>query len=598
LAGLGVLCVYYAIFGRFMPNGSGGMGHDYGLGLPALLDGYFWFHTNGLLEIPWFTPSFCGGSLTYTNINNGFYSVCQFLAFVVDPVTAVRLNFIFYAGMGMLGFYVLLRAGFQFGREISFLGAGIFLFNGFFSHRMIIGHLSFGSFMLIPFVAFFFLRPICQQEKWRIWQFIFDMMAGGLLFSSMIQAGFSSMMMPAIISIVMIGLVHNLVYGKSREFWIRWIGGGFFGLLFCLSKLAAIYYVMENFSRSDYLLPGAKTFFHAAWLLAKSLFISPSVDPFRVKAFTNMQWALERHEWEYDVTLVPLALLLYGLWRIRFKKGGLFVYLNHWASILQVGLLIILLFVPVGLNTYSPAWNEVLKHVPIIRNSSSLIRWFAIYIPITILLSVLVIEKSGLPRKPRLIITWLGISVVILVNAFTNRDFYNSQSYDPDEVVSAYYSVRSNTWRPEIKIIGVYRDKNGNVKKPLFRNNSMIHGASQLFCYEPLFGYRLENFPVKTLHPGPVLMEENGMLNIKNPACYVWPEENGCSPGDHFTSTQKNVAEDFINYRPYEFKMPVFQKFANWVNGLSLIGALVFFLFYAGRTTVFFWKGKGKSRSQ
>ncbi len=599
LGGLGLLSVYYAIFGQFMPNSSGGMGHDYGLGLPALLDGYFWFHANGLLEIPWFTPSFCGGSLTYANINNGYYSTLQFLAFVVDPVTAVRLNFIFYAGMGMLGFYVLLRSGFQFGRTFSFLGASIFLFNGFFSHRMIIGHLGFCFFMLIPFVAFFFLRPICQQGKSRTWQLIFDMIAGGLLFSAMIQGGFSSMMMPAIISILILGLTHNLAYGRHRDFWIRFIGGGFFGVLFCLSKLVTIYYLMTNFPRSDYLLPGAKTFLHAAWLAVKSLFISPSVDLLRTEALTNMQWALDRHEWEYDVTLVPLILLLYGLWGFlkRCKKGEISLHMNHWTRILQGGLLIILLAIPVAVNTYSPGWNEILKHVPLIKNSSSLIRWFIIYIPLTILLSVLVIEKSGLTQKTRLIITLLGISAVILLNTFTDRNFYNSQSYDPDEVVSAFYRIQSNSLRPEIKTIGVYRDEKGNILTPAFRNNALIHGASQLFCYEPMFGYRLENFPIKALHPGPVLMEENGAFNIKNPACYVWPEENDCVPGDHFTSAQKDAAEDFINYRPYEFKTPLFQKLANWINGLSLIGALIFFLFYVGKTVLFHRMGKAKPAS-
>jgi hypothetical protein len=599
LAGIAMLSVYYAIFGRFMPNSIGGMGHDYAYYLPALLDGYFWFQINGMWEIPWFTPSFCGGSLNYMNINNGYYTICQFLAFVVDPVTAVRLNFIFYAGMGILGFYVLLRSGFQFGRAVSLLGAGIFLFNGFFSHRMIIGHLCFGSFMLIPLVAFFFLRLIVQQGKSRAWQFVFDMIAGGLLFSSMIQAGFSSMMAPAIISIVMIGLIHNLVYGKSREFWIRLIGGGFFGVLFCSSKLMTIFYLMKSFPRGDYLLPGAKTVFQAAWLLVKSLFTSPSVDLFRIEALTNMQWALERHELEYDVTLVPLMLLSYGLWRfcLKLKRGEILVYLKDWTYVLQGGLLIVLLIIPVAVNTYSPGWNTILKHVPLIKNSSSLIRWFIVYIPFTVLLSVLVIEKSALSKNVRLIIALLGISVVILVNAFTERDFYNSQSYDPDEVVSASYRIRSNSWRPEIKTIGVYRDENGNIVMPVFRNNALIHGASQLFCYEPMFGYRLENFPIKTLHPGPVLMEENGAFNIKNPACYVWPEENDCVPGDHFTSTQKDAAEDFINYRSYEFKMPIFQKFANWINGLSLIGALMFFLFYAGRTVLLHRMGKARPAS-
>ena len=66
----------------------------------------------------------------------------------------------------------------------------------------------------------------------------------------------------------------------------------------------------------------------------------------------------------------------------------------------------------------------------------------------------------------------------------------------------------------------------------------MIHGKSRLFCQAALFRYCLEHFPIKMLHPGLALQEIEGILNIQNSTCYIWPETNNCEPGDHFTKKQ------------------------------------------------------------
>ena len=85
------------------------------------------------------------------------------------------------------------------------------------------------------------------------------------------------------------------------------------------------------------------------------------------------------------------------------------------------------------------------------------------------------------------------------------------------------------------------------------RNDLVAYGASQLLCYVPIFGYSLEHFPIKTLRPGPALDEAAGVLNVKNPACYVYPKENLCVPGDHFAVSQKEDAIKFLSYEPFDF---------------------------------------------
>lgn len=229
-----------------------------------------------------------------------------------------------------------------------------------------------------------------------------------------------------------------------------------------------------------------------------------------------------------------------------------------------------------------------------IKNSSNLIRWFIIYIPFVILMAALAVEKTTFLRRHQLIVMAVSIITVICLKGFDNRDFYNRQTYSPDEIVNSYYKVKEGLWTPKIEAVGVYLDKDRQAIKPLYRNNLLIHGLSQMLCYEPLFGYQLEYFPIRALHLGSVMEENQGVLNIKNPACYVWPRVNNCSPGDHFTIEQKYSAEAFVSFRPYPFNVPIPQKIADWVNGLALIGALMFLVVYSIRAMWTCYRGQNR----
>ena len=125
---------------------------------------------------------------------------------------------------------------------------------------------------------------------------------------------------------------------------------------------------------------------------------------------------------------------------------------------------------------------------------------------------------------------------------------------------------------PSIRRIGVYREADGTIVQPIHRNDALSRGYSPLYCYNPVFGYRLESFPFRDLHPGPVWEVRDGHFTMKNPACYVYPHENDCSPGNHFRETQREEMEKFVSYRPFAFKISAAQKAA---NALTLFGLAV-----------------------
>ncbi|MGD0960514.1 MAG: hypothetical protein ABSB19_11975 [Methylomonas sp.] len=130
---MALLAVYAMMFLPYLPNAQGNAGSDYSFYLPGLLAGYYWFLENGLSNIPWFSPAECGAFPFYPDPNGAYYSVPQFLTFVVSPLSAVRSTLLLFAVFGFCGFYCLMRRGFASSRTAALLSSAFFMFNGFFT---------------------------------------------------------------------------------------------------------------------------------------------------------------------------------------------------------------------------------------------------------------------------------------------------------------------------------------------------------------------------------------------------------------------------------------------------------------------------------
>jgi hypothetical protein len=138
-------------------------------------------------------------------------------------------------------------------------------------------------------------------------------------------------------------------------------------------------------------------------------------------------------------------------------------------------------------------------------------------------------------------------------------------------VEAEYARVSVERTVPAIQAIGGPTDR--SVTGP---NDGLIKAQSQLYCYQPMLGYSLEKFPREPLRPGPVITPIGNAINLKHPACYLFPEENGCKPGDHFTIEELDDAVAFLTYRPFEFFKPSRQEVASWISLASLAATLGF----------------------
>ncbi len=580
IAGFGCLLVvlHYFIFSQFLPNANGKLGHDHSYNFPLLLDGYYWFLNNGFLTVPWFTPSFCGGMPLLANPATFYLSLPQLFSFFINPLSSIKLTFILFAGIGFWGFYWLLHRIFHTHVWTALLGGTLFLFNGFYAHRFIIGHMEFHSFMLVPLVAYLLIKPI-QTERihWR-WHLGRDVIMGALLISYMFYSGMTQIIIPTMMVVILIGLIQGIL--ESPHFNLKWFSIKFafasiFSLSLSASKLVGALSFLSSFPRDTYLLPGVDGVFKLILLAGKILtfggiYIAPE------EGLSNNQWPMGRHEYEFGLTVVPFVIIGLGLlFSIPSLRAAVRQHIQL-KSCLYLFFITFLLMIPLLLNFYSPAWNQVLKSIPIVQNLSNLLRWFIMYIPTIALLTAVAIEKSDWFKRQRRLVVLISIGIIIVLNVTTERDYYHSETYDPNPILGAYARTKIKRTPPTISHIIVYENAAGEIVRPLFRNDALINGHSQLLCYEPIFGFRLEFFPFKTIRPDPTLSANGEVLNLKNPACYLYPKENQCVPGDHFRVDQKQEAQKFINFRPFHYEISTAQKIANLLNLAALWSVILF----------------------
>ena len=85
------------------------------------------------------------------------------------------------------------------------------------------------------------------------------------------------------------------------------------------------------------------------------------------------------------------------------------------------------------------------------------------------------------------------------------------------------------------------------------------------------------------LQQGLVRTQVDDVFNIKNPACYVYPEENDCEPGDHFSLSQEEDAQRFVSRQAFSFQLSRTQQLANGITLSTLAASLLFVLWLAFR---------------
>ncbi len=567
-----LLFIYAQIFLPYFPSVQGELGHDYSQFMPILLTGYYWFLQNGIWDIPWFSPSQCGGFPYYADPQIGYYAIPQLLSFLISPIQALRLTLLLFALTGFAGFYITMRRGFASSHSASLMCAGFFMFNGLFIYRVLIGHLTFHGFMLLPVVLAAIMNTPGNQAI-QLNNLLTRICLAALCFAYMFHTGMVHVFPPMLISIAGILVLQAALFGWRWFPWVILALSGIISLALSAGKLVAEISLLSIFARNFYTLPGIKSFFSIIALAFDCIFFD--VPKNTAKYIVNSQFMLDKHEWEYGVSPAPLFMILGCVVSIVINliKNKILPQFKL-PQIIAVFVILVLMTLPVLVNWYEPQWNHFLKSLPFFGNSSNLLRWFSAYIAVVVVLSGLAVDRIALPVQigiyGRPILVMLGILVMLFTNASANKSFVNTPGYTITAVENAWKAVHAGQTPPAIETIKIFNSQPGEGP-----NDGMTKGISTIRCYQPLMGYRLEQFPVGALHPGPVFTDGSELINLKNPACYLYPLQNQCSPGDHFQINEKDKAESFTHYQPFDFVQPESQKTATLLSIITLVIVLL-----------------------
>ena len=544
------------------------LGHDYFYLFPRLLEGKWHFLRQGLVPQR-FVAHLCGGFVAYGNPNDFFYSLPQLLSFVMGLWPAMLISMGISLTLGYWGWYRVGRDVLNVPESWAHLLGLILLSSGFLYMHLLVGHFSF---LTLPLVS------------WLLW-LLFDrrpddgrrLLARGCLFAltCAIMLAAAGYLMLLIAALAALFLLLFLLLGSSspggqlRSFGLR---AGVFGLLalaLSASKLTATYSLMRFFVRATPFDPFPPSMsvprflLHAFWAL-----------PQRASLFPQPAFPWEMHEYSMflsPVVAIGLIAAVVVLWQGRRKISR-----GRW-SLVGVAVLLTLLFFA-ELTRGEGILADPLAHLPVFSSLRVTVRFlYSLQILLTMAavwgLSRWAQSSRFADRGNVIALAAAAITIIAFVLAYRplwpNRDLDISLPYDRLE--------EEMTSHP-----GFLREPISMVEDVLHVSDfePLFSGSTGVGCYEPLFAHTSYGKPLVI---GPVGTVQNGGVNIYNPACYQYPEENHCQPGDRIAVDDRENFEHFLRGEATTWAVSKAQRLSDALSGLSLLGILGFLVWYAWR---------------
>ena len=158
------------------------------------------------------------------------------------------------------------------------------------------------------------------------------------------------------------------------------------------------------------------------------------------------------------------------------------------------------------------------------------------------------------------------------------------ENFDPSGILSQWHSDPDKVLPNKYAGLATNDEGKGGQKvvyAPQY-DHMFTKGISNATCYEPVFGYRLEAFPIGSIRSGDVMVSQNGAYGLINPSCYVYPKENNCSPGDRFTESQKMQMVNFLERKQFGAEVSVARKASNVISIMVWLFLGLLTLFWGG----------------
>ncbi|MBL8861779.1 MAG: hypothetical protein JNK02_07175 [Planctomycetes bacterium] len=576
LVGLALLVPYALLHLRWLPGPDALVGHDWSYVMPRLLAASYWLEVTGPFQVAWFTPAFLGGTPLAAHPASPYFSLLQAAHELAGPLAAARGVLLLGAFTGFLGTWLLARRACGASHAAALLAATVFAWNGFHATRLLAGHAGFHGSMLLPLAAWWLLRPLDPARPRT--SVVRDGVLCGATLAYQVLSGNVYGLPPMILALAALAAAGVLRGASARAALARAACAALFALCVCGAKLWAGLAFLAHAPRAGYPLPGFDGVLAAAAGVARALFLAPPAQGGEAR-LVNTGFAIGGHELDFGVTWVPAALVLAALVAGPGARGALAAALRaRPAAALALALA---LAVPFAVNVHGQGWTAFLKSLPVLASSSNLLRWLWTYVPLAAVAAALALDALPIAARHRTLVAALACAAVLTTHALRDAGAHVERAYDPARIESAARRVREQGEVPAITRNDVVWNARGEPTSPVGRDDLLVDGASQLLAYEPLFGYRLEWFPMGALRPGDPFESRDGHLNAKDPASFLFPALNGGAPGAHFQAADRARLAAFLEYRPLAWRRPLAFDVLAVLAALSCAAGSVFVLWTA-----------------
>ncbi len=548
-------------FHRLLEGRDGLIGDDYSAFVPMLLDGVLFFRAQGL-AIPWYSPARCGGVPFFADPQSMYYSLPQFAAFFLSPLVAVQITLIALSIAGAAFMYLIIRRIFNCPEWASLIGASMFLANGFYKSRMVSGQLSYHSFALIPAAAWLLLE---KSVPAGVSAALLSLLIGYFVYSGFFWGPF---LVPASIGlIVLTAYSFGVTLPSASSFLIRLLSGAFGGLLISLPRLLISMSLLNQFPR-----PASFDQVSSLWegilLVLSQLFLYGAFQPFR--------WSVH----EYDCTIPLVALAGIALFPMAVSRGRA-VHIRPLCALAAAAALCFLF------GTGLWGFSDYFKSMPVVSSARVNMRLNASFI-----FPLVLVSSTGFAavrtRHRQIMILVAAIILSLLPGERLRRTASHYSGFQSRDVDDYYQRIRKSPMKdiipnrigrpflsvpPGTETTGF----SGAPRRDDFEQ--MLRRVSNPTCYFPLFTTHTPD-----LVEGDVWLIRGGRLNFANPACYVFPEENACKPGDRIRVSEGDKLNLLLNYRNAGWEVPFIVRTSFRIAAAALVVSICILFFGALRS--------------
>ena len=539
------------------------VGHDYAYFVPHLMDTGIHMRLHGL-SIQWYTPGFGGGLPAYPNPQHMEYSIVQFISLLTDPWTAVLISTALISLVGYYYFYKFLSQNLGLNWMASTLGAMFFIGNGFYIEHLIAGQMGY---QLFPFFAIILYTLTDPGRNYIYYSAIISV----IIALTIHQAGFYLI----VILILSLGITLPLLYlYKPQMIDLKKLGWlAVFSLVLAgtmaASKLYAALAFMRHFPREAFDEYNVGIFQGMIGMAAQLLgvmnltpFLSmANHDPGILTGILIKMTGAEYGIWETDTGLSPVLIIFLGAAIIKFIRGVLIkprIQLGR-PQLFALILLALATWITVDFSLANGIIYSATKQLPILRSMHINVRFVSAFIVPLIIIGTYELDRFFLERGKLLRFTIVAlVTTLFLCTYFALSAPIHIRQFDASIFAAFQKDIQKGKILPvkTVEDISVWQ--------------GFAPAATSIKAYEPIFGYKLEEFKPQ-IKLGRILEIEDGYFNMTNPASLVYPEINQTFPFERIKEADRDKLQIFLNRGQPDWNLPLAQRILNWVSMISFL---------------------------